>query len=265
MKKLLILLVLSSISFGLLAQKRSVKKEIDQKDLVYKNEFSVGIKLLSNSWSIFGERAKILSIWKTRFFDFAFMEYKNYKQTKQQPVDYYNISSFLDSNKDYFFGKQNNFYVIHLGYGYKKRIADKADKNGVRLSMTYLGGFSLGLTKPYYLEYIDSTYVEENVTTYIIVNERYSEENADKFLDESLITSASGFSLGLREIKPIPGVYGKIGLNFDWASNDQFVKALEVGVNLDVYYKRVPIMVGSDHNKPYFLGAYLSFQMGKRW
>lgn len=265
MKKALLFSTLLVFTFTSYGQKRAVKKEIEQKNIVYKNEFSVGVKLLSNGWSIFGERAKILSIWKTRFFDFAFLEYKNFKQTKQQPVDHYNISSFLDSNKDYYFGKKNNFYALHVGYGYKKRIADKADKNGVRVSLTYLGGFSLGVLKPYYLEYIDSSYVEENVTTYIIVNDKYSEQNKDKFLDESLITSASGFSKGLGEIKAIPGVYGKFGLNFDWASNDQFVKSMEVGVNLDVYYKKVPIMVASDVNRPFFLGLYLSFQLGKRW
>jgi len=263
-KKLVTILVLAILCANLYAQRKAIKREIARDELVYKNEFSIGFRFMTNGWNVFGERNKIMSIYKTRVLQFEFMEFRDLKQTKQQPVDYYNISSFLDSNKDYFFGKQNNFYAFHVGYGYRKRIAGKADKNGVKVMLTYLGGVSLGILKPYYLEYIDSTYVEENTTTYIIVNDRYREENKEKFLNHALITSASGFSHGLIEIEPVPGVYGKLGLNFDWATHDQFVKALELGISLDIYYKRIPIMV-QEKNRNYFIGLYLGFQFGKRW
>lgn len=64
---------------------------------------------------------------------------------------------------------------------------------------------------------------------------------------------------------PTFGGHIKAGLNFDWGSKDRFVKALEVGVMLDVFYRKVPIYVNQDANSFIKPSLYLGFHFGKRW
>lgn len=251
------------LSLPALAQRSKLEAPVEEKGILLHNEWSIGARINTNGWEVFGERSKIKSIHKTRIIQFGFSEIRHWKERKQQANG--PISSVSESPKNFFYAKQNSFYTLRAGYGFRKNIADKAEKNGVRLSMSYLGGFTLGLRKPYYLNLAYP--VEDNdpdVLTFIIVSQKYSEANAETFLDRFLISGASGFKYGLTEIEPIPGVYGKFGLNFDWAGKEEFVKALEVGFILDLYYKRVNLMV-SDDNKFYFLSGYVSFQFGKRW
>jgi hypothetical protein len=53
--------------------------------------------------------------------------------------------------------------------------------------------------------------------------------------------------MGSTRCNPCRVLHGKFGLNFDWGSKDQFVKALECGAMLDLYYKRVPVLVNNSN------------------
>jgi hypothetical protein len=108
----------------------------------------------------------------------------------------------------------------------------------------------------------DADYQNKNVI------EKYSSANADRFLDNSInnpqIAGYAGLQYGFKDMKFLPGGHLKLGLNFDWAGKDQFIRALEVGVSTNVYYRNVNILIRKD-NKPFLLNAYISFQLGKRW
>jgi hypothetical protein len=52
-------------------------------------------------------------------------------------------------------------------------------------------------------------------------------------------------------------------VHLDWGAFDEFLRALEVGIQLDIYPKKLPIMVNSE-NRPYFMNLYVSLQLGKR-
>ena len=140
-----------------------------------------------------------------------------------------------------------------------------------------------GFLKPYYLEITRST----DPGTAFISTEKYSEENADAFLNIRQIFGSSGFSKGLGELAFLPGYHAKIGVHLDWGAFDEFVKAIEVGVALDVFYKRVPLLVHvnqevadimtvscphltpptveSNPNRPFFLNLYVTLHLGKRY
>lgn len=247
-----------------LAQRSMMQNQPEQKGVIYHNEWSIGGRLLTNGWEVFGERSKIKNIHKTRVIQFGFSEIKHWKE-KKQPGENTLFAAQLESPKNFYYAKQNLFFTMRAGYGYRKNIADKAEKNGVRFSIIYLGGISLGLLKPYYLNLAYA--IEDNdpdYQTYVILTQKYSEANHDVFLDRYLIAGGAGFRYGLTEIEPVPGVYGKFGFNFDWAGKEEFIKMLEAGIQADIYYKRVPIMV-SDDNKFFFIAAFVSFQFGKRW
>lgn len=268
MKKALFILLLLAFALSTFAQqedeKKRVRKPVEKKGIIYNNELSGGIRLLTNGWGVFMERSKILNIRRTRVLQWGFSEVRDYKQRKQSPAVAFVTSNGVDvDQKDFFFGKQNNFYTFRFGYGYRHIIADKAEKNGVRVSISYIGGLTVGVLKPYYLELaypVGDNQFDLFVQPYI----EGPEGNEEVFLDIFSINSAAGFRYGFRELEPVPGGYGKLGLTFDWAGKEEFIKALEAGVMVDVYYKNIKLMVNQD-NRPFFLAAYLSFQFGKRW
>lgn len=238
----------------------------DSDNIIYRHEYSLGGRLMSNGWQIFFDRSWIKDIKNTRIFQVEFGEIRSYTEKKQSPeTPGYRTTSGVDVNrKKFYYGKQNKFFFFRFAYGNKKTIANKAEKNGVRIGISYMGGITLGLLKPYFLEL---AYEVRNQPgeQYYLVNQKYTDKNNDKFLDIYSINGASKFKYGLKEIEPIPGAYAKLGLNFDFASREKIVKMIEAGVMIDVFYKRVPIMVDNDDNKIVHIAAYLSFQIGKRW
>jgi phosphopantetheinyl transferase (holo-ACP synthase) len=59
-------------------------------------------------------------------------------------------------------------------------------------------------------------------------------------------------------------MHAKFGFNFDWAGKENIVKSIELGAQVDVYYRKLPVMITS-RNRPYIFNLYLAYQMGKRY
>lgn len=262
MRKIFISILFIVVSFSAFSQQAKAQKEVEKKGIIYNKEISGGAYIASNGWGIMMERGKIQSIKKTRLMYWSFGELRDYRLRKQK-AEFGIGGRFSDySPKDYFYGRQNNFYALRYGLGQKRVLGDKAEKNGVRVALTYTAGLSLGFLKPYYLDLAYLIDRVDNTEFYEVIPSKYIDDK-EKFLDWYSIAGASGFKYGLKEIEPVPGGFGKIGLNFDWGKVEEMQMALEVGIMADVYYKRIPIMV-ANNNKPYFFGAYVQFQFGKR-
>jgi hypothetical protein len=80
---------------------------------------------------------------------------------------------------------------------------------------------------------------------------------------------SASFSQGLSEISIMPGFHAKAAAHFDWGAFDELVKAIEAGIQIDVFFKDVPIMIESPNlpnveNSPVFINLYLNLQLGKR-
>ena len=243
-------------------KKSSVITVNDGENAVFKNEWSIGVRLHTNGLSAYFERVWIKSIWKKRVIQTNFFYYQDFKQKKVKSpyAEVFNTSG-------YFYGKQNNFWNVNALYGSKKVLGEKAEKNGVRVSMVYLGGVSLGMLKPYGLEIVeeDNFFVSTPPETVVRF---YDENNPDVFLDpfnsNTRIFGAAGLRSGWNKIRPIPGVHAKFGFNFDWAGKENIVKSIELGAQVDVYYRKLPVMITS-RNRPYIFNLYLAYQMGKRY
>lgn len=246
------LIVLLSVSVQYLAAQNDTKPKPAQ-DFQYKKEASVGFRLQSNGFSVYTQYGWIKDLKRTRHIQLEYNYFINYQQKRQKPVASGNGREFL-------YGFNGHFHAVRASFGLKRTVFDKANRNGVRLSFVGFAGFSLGLLKPYYLDLLQPT----DDGQIVIKPERYSEANRDRFLSLDSIAGASPTRYGLNQMQVIPGIHGKIALDFDWGTRDAFVKALEMGVMLDLYYKNVPIMVNKS-NRFYQLGLYLAFHIGKRW
>lgn len=238
-------------------KKYQILRNEQEGDVQYLHDFSVGARLNTNGWDGFVDYERRTSEVTSTVFQFGFGEIKGPKEDKQarpQGVDAY---GFTYSGHSFVYGKQNIFYQAKLGVGQRRVIGGKGNKNGVEVSALYLGGISLGLVKPYYLELFDSTAGRS-------VYEKYSAENANTFLNINNIIAGPGLGKGWSEVQVVPGIYGRIGMRFDWAEFNEFISAVEVGLNGEFYSKKVQIMI-ENPGKQFFYGAYVSLLFGKRW
>lgn len=222
-------------------------------------EFSGGVRLCTNGWSIFVEHGNVQSedtrhsdmFYNIRLWQIELSEIKD-------PKEYKSTNSNLDpyagvKSTPFIFGKINNFYSLKFGYGARKMIAGKPDPGTVSIHWVYVGGLALGMLKPYYIK-------TDNEANPI----KYSDSTKGEFLSETDIIGSAGFGQGLGEIKFIPGLHAKTALHFDFAANRKTVMAIETGVSAELYVKKIQLMARHD-GVPYFLNFYASFQFGKRW
>lgn len=258
--RIILLMALLLAGFGKAAAQGVIQPRIinnDYKGIIYNREFLADLRLHTNGYALSFEIGKIRTYYRTEFYNIGFGELKHPKEYRQS-TDYINPINNQPS-RSFIFGKQNNCFALRAGYGVKRYYSEKARRNGLAVGATYEGGFTLGILKPYYLQF---TRVIENQNTEVV--EKYSEENKDAFLNIDVIHGSGGFSKGLSELSLMPGLHGQAALHFDWGAFDEFVKALEVGMMVDVFFKKVPIMA-SEENKIFFLNFYISLQIGKRW
>jgi len=237
------------------------------KGIIYNKEFSMDFKFHTNGYALGVNIGQIKTYFLTRYFNIELGELKHIKEYKQSFDFQYSLTSKI--SRAFILGKENNFYVLRAGYGEKRYLTEKAPDQGLAIGFSYEAGPSLGLLKPYYLELIRSSELGGQ-DRYYIQSEKFSEENANLFTDLNFIYGSTGFSKGFNEISVVPGAHAKCAVHFGWGAFDEYVKALEAGIMLDFYFKKIPLMVESPQienveNKPFFINLYLNLQLGKRW
>lgn len=267
-KFLLILAACLSLSLRVLAQEVIVPGQNyyeERKGIVYNREFSVNFKLHTQGYSFGVDIGRLKTYYRTQFYSIEIGEIKHPKEFRQSfegrnPVTNQIARAFI-------FGKANNFIPLRVGFGETRYLSEKAKRKGLAIGVSYAVGPSLGILKPYYLDLLRD---RNDGSNQYISSERYSGTNDTIFLNIYKVFGSSGFAKGLGQVQLMPGAHAKFAVHFDWGAFDEFVKALDAGIMLDLYFKKVPIMVDSPlvtnaENKPFFVNLYLNLQLGKRW
>jgi hypothetical protein len=259
MMKIALYLLLSVIGASVLDAQSTLPPGF--KGQIYSKERSLEVRAYTNGYFAAGVNwGKLKTFYKTTFITIELGQLRHPKEFRSS-LD--NIAFTRQGlGKSYIYAKQNNLYTLRLGWGAKRYFSEKDVHRGVAVGFSYTIGPTLGLIKPYYIDVSLADPGSSPNSTPI----KYSDENAYLFLDQFRIRGASGFTKGLSEIRPIPGGHARIGAHFDWGAYDEFVRALEVGIMLDVFPKVIPIMVERPitENRPYFLNFYIAAQLGKR-
>ncbi|MCW5924570.1 MAG: hypothetical protein KIS77_19790 [Saprospiraceae bacterium] len=224
--------------------------------IVYNTETTFNFRLTTNrAYALGVEFGRLRTYYKTTSFNFSFGELKSPKEQRQS-ADPAASRSF----RPYVFGKQNNLFMLRSGWGVKRYFSEKAKQKGVAIGMNYSIGPSLGLLKPYYLALAYTN--PDDPRNFRVLHQKYSDGNADVFLNNTRILGASPLTRGISEITLLPGASGAISMHIDWGAFDEFVKALEIGFMLDVFLKEAPILV--EQNSPMFFNFFVNLQLGKR-
>jgi hypothetical protein len=234
-------------------RREQINRMITQEEegaIIFQKQTVFGVKLNTDGYGMFLETGRMKTARKSNLYSLEIGERKHSKEEKLSTI----TGTYLSN--PYIYGKINNFYYAKIGYAQQRLIGNKGNKNGVAISAIYGGGLSAGLLKPYYLKVAGR---QGNSTADV----KYK-NNDSIFLDNpGYVLGSSGFSKGFGELKFTPGVYAKTALRFDYGRYNELVSAIEVGLNLEVYSKKMPWML-LQKEKRMFFQAYAAIEFGKR-
>ncbi len=242
MKKLLLIYFVGLFSIPVNGQ-----GELDeQQKIFFRNERSFGILLSSDGYGISFREAKRINYLNKRYFEIE-------AGTIKHPKEYRESNPYYQTPGTFVYGKMNFPVYLRGSFGFQHEIFKKADLGGVAVRYFISGGPSLAIYKPIYYKvlYPVSSYefdiVEEKLD--VVTHPPYD------------IYSRAPFTKGLSEMKLIPGLYAKGGLNFEYSKEEKLIHAVEAGLAFSAYPKKIPIMATVDNQALYF-SLFISYRFG---
>ena len=243
MKKLLIIAV--GFIFGicdLLAQ-----GELNEQQKIFiRNERSLGILINTDGFGLSYREGKRVNFLNKRLIEFDFGTLKHAKEVKLSNPSYQTPGTFV-------FGKLNSVFYLRGGFGHQREIYKKADLGGVAVRLFYSGGPVIAFCKPIYYKIMKPL----SSNTFEIVEEKFDVKKHEP----SMIYSKAAFTKGLDETKLLPGLYAKGGFNFEYSKQDKILHAIELGAQINVFPKKIPIMATAS-NKAIFFSLFVSYRFG---
>jgi hypothetical protein len=240
---LLTLICFSIVSYGQLPAKQV-------NAVALKTEVYGGVLLHTGGWGANIVYTKFLTNKTKRMFTLDVLNMKHSKEIK--------IQGYVDQNsKDFVFGKLNGLFIVRAGYGKKYTAYEKLREKGVNIFWNWNIGPSLGFLKPVYLDVVNLT-PSGRISTPL--QEPY---NPEKHNLGNIYGRSKGIR-GLAETKITPGAFVKLGLEFEYNDDREFIKALGVGATLDIYPKEMNIMAYAK-NTFIFPSLYINVLIGKRY
>lgn len=245
------LLLLLLFPFILVAQQAPVVDTVDNM-IIYTNERS-GVVIAHSAGLGLGYRSgKNISVFNTRMIAIDLVSLGSFKQIKV-------INPYYSNSKRYVYGKLNDVFLIRAGYGHKYLLNRKPYWGGVEMRWLWEAGAVIAFEKPYYLFVININQSSQGGLGYTIDTQKFED---DVSWDD--IYGRAPFTKGLNEINPVPGIYGKLGLNFEFGNVKTTLRAAEIGAKISFFPQGVQLM-DDDRNQNLFVNFYVSYAMGKRF
>jgi hypothetical protein len=233
--------------FPMMAKAQDVRYDyVEDQTLRYEHEFTIGATLHTSGWGFLYRKGINTTVDKKRMFEIEAVSMKH-------PKEYKTVSYLSDRPKTFVFGKMNSLLVLHGGYCFEKTMFNKAERKHFEIRWVTTGGPSLGFTKPVYLIF-DGRNGQRVIEKFDPVNPNHAAENT---------YGKAEFTRGLNEIKLYPGLCLKTGTMFEYNPLNDGITAVEIGMMVDVFTKKIPIMAYAK-NKQVFFNFYANIQLGKK-
>jgi hypothetical protein len=224
----------------------TIIKQEEEGNLSFRKQSVFGLQVRTNGYGFFYELGKRRSPRFTNLYSIELSEIKHRKEEKGGTESFFS-NAFV-------YGKQHNFYQAKLGFGQQYIVGQKGNKNGVAVTANVNAGLALGFLKPYYLQVQDASGEEKTI--------KYTDDSLT-FLSRGNIIGGAGFTKGWSELKLKPGLFLKSSLRFDFGRYNDKVQALEIGMSLEAYAQKIPIMILNDAKRLFFQG-HVAFVFGRR-
>jgi hypothetical protein len=216
----------------------------------YSEEYLLGANLNSNAGLIGGgffRYSKQISSKRLHGFSLEIVNVKHPKEVRQ--------SNQVSGNL-YILGKRNYLFSIRPSYCQEFLFFSKAKEDGIQIDGIIGLGPSIGIVKPYYIEYdyITSTRVEAY--------------DPAIHKDNFRILGSGGMFTGFGNSTLAGGLHFKAGVSFEYGSFSNGVTGVEAGWMLEAYNRKIPILDIFDgletFNRRVFSSVYLNIYFGAR-
>jgi len=213
----------------------------DEQKALIRNERSYHLSLNSNGWGGGFTYGKMINIYRKKLYSIELVTIKDAKELKIN-------NPYEPDYRRFVFGKNNIFYNFRFGYGHLFKLYSKKDKGGIEVRWFYNVGPLLGMLKPVY---------------YVTDSDPYTTEKFNSSLHTaSSILGGAPYFKGFSEISVVPGAFVKVGSSFEFSKKDLQINALESGLTLDLFPKKIDLMA-NNKNQFYFLALFVSYRFGK--
>ena len=236
--------------------------EIDlQAKVFYRNEWSVAAMFNSNGFGANYRYGQRIDAANKRLFEVDFAYMKDPKEQKSLSV----------TGAKYVDGKKNLAFNFRFGYGKQHEIFRKHDVGGIAVRYFYNFGPSVVLLKPIYYDVGDVISLPSGAA-YWDPFPPAKKYDSGWYGQNIRIGSRASFFKGFDELKPIPGAFAKLGVNFEFGKEDRVIHALEAGLIAEGFIKKVEIMDYTNpdinlkkyaQNQQFFLTLFVSYRFGR--
>lgn len=240
-----LLLLLTTAALG---QTRSVEDSDIEK---YNTLSSIGVTTNTNSGILGGVVARhSQSLSGTLFgkqqFRYLALELVNVKHPKEL-----SSQNFVTGSR-FTFGKQNYLFVLRPEYGREVMFFNRHSDEGISISGIFAAGPSLGLEKPYIIQFQSRPGV--------IVSEPY---DPVKHAQTELIIGSGNFFQGFDKTKIVPGLHVKGALSFELSSFRDNMTGIEIGFVAETFSRKIVIMPFAE-NRAFFTSGYVTLYFGNK-
>lgn len=242
--------LLTLFFISILSSTAQEKAAVEEAGVLYRHEGSFGISLHSQGWGISYHNGKHITGKSKRILEIDLLSLKHPKEIKT-------LNQYYDKTRSFVYGKLNSLAILRGGIGLQKVLYQKDEIGNIEVRYSFYGGASLGFAKPVYL------YILEESNDPYTPNKVIAKYDPDKHpLD--VIYGKAPIGYGLERTRIHPGLYAKAGISFDWATDDEKVRALEIGVVGDYYFSPIQLMAFTKAN-PLFTTLYATLAFGRKW
>ena len=147
-------------------------------------------------------------------------------------------------------GKSNYLFSIRPQFGMEKMIFSKDPYEGVKVSVIGAVGPSLGILKPYMVEYQN----QDQTST----KEQYNQD-----IDLSTIIGNAGWYRGFGQSKLLPGGHAKLSLAFEYSTFKNRISAVETGFLFEQLTSKVELNPFVSSESSFFV-AFVIISFGKK-
>ncbi len=216
----------------------------------YNREFSFGIMGHPRGFGFDLRFGRYISNGRVEYLEAEFLTIRHPKE-----IRIYNTG--ITNTSPYTYGKLNYAYAGRLGYGNKFTLSEKKLKNTASISFNVAVGPVFTILKPVYLDVLETDVNNNN----FVVSVKVADETN---INQNNVIGNSPFSRGFNELNFRVGGFVKAGFNFDWGDFTDEIKAIEVGVFVDAFPQRLPLMLHTQ-NKYIFPSFYICAVFGNKW
>jgi len=245
-----ILFALLFLTQSVYSQKTRTKKNLEEEEEDYATITKYGITTNTNSGILGGfifQHAKRLDneLFGRRQYRYLGLELVNVRHPKE-------LSQSSNTGSRFTPGKQNYLISLRPQYGREIVLSNRNNDEGISISGIFAVGASLGILKPYFIQY--------QVRPGVVRTEAY---DPVKHTDLGNILGSGNILQGLGDSKIVPGINAKIGFSFELSAFRNNLTGVEVGF-LGELFGKAPIIIPFAENRSLFTSGYVTLFFGNK-